>query len=189
MVKYSLVIYLDEKLTQKIRVIQNALSILTGSRASLNFWEPHITIGAGVEVTDKDFSSFCKEIEEAIKNLKPFKVKIKNYGFMDNWMGGKLKGYAKYVIYLNIIKNKKLQNLFLVIKEKVTDKRTLFYGQISSYNPHLTVAFKDLDKKSFFKAKEIFKKEKFEDEILVDHIALAKENKKGRWKECKKFEF
>ena len=49
--------------------------------------------------------------------------------------------------------------------------------------------FKDLDKKSFFKAKEIFKKEKFEDEILVDHIALAKENKKGRWKECKKFEF
>ncbi len=188
MAKYSLVIYLDKELTQKIKIIQKKLFDLTGSRACLDLWAPHITIGAGVEMDDIDLNSFYKDIEKATKTFKLFKVKIKDYGFMNDWMGGKLKGFTKYVIYLDVIKNEKLQDLFKVIK-KVTDKRNLFYGPISSYAPHLTVAFKDLDEEYFNKAKVIFEKEKFKDKILVDYVALAKENEKGRWEEYKRIKF
>lgn len=107
---------------------------------------------------------------------------------MDDWIGGKLKGFTKYVIYIDVIKNDKLQNLFNAVKE-VTDKRNLFYGPISPYNPHLTVAFKDLDEEGFNKAKSVFEEEKFEDKILVDHIALAKEYNDGKWKEYKQIKF
>lgn len=188
MTKYSLVIYLDKELLKKIKVIQERLFGLTGSMACLNLWEPHITIGAGVEIEDKDFNPLYEDISKTIKSLKPFEIKIKDYGFMDDWMGGKLKGFTKYVIYINVIKNDKLQNLFNTVKE-VTDKRNLFYGPISSYNPHLTIASKDLNEEGFNKAKSVLEKEKFEDKILVDHIALAKEYNDGKWKEYKQIKF
>ena len=134
-----MVIYLDDELTQKIRAIQKKLFDLTGSKTCLDLWEPHITIGAGVEINNKDTNSFCEDIERAIKDFKPFKVELKNYGFMDDWMGGKLEGFTKYVVYINVIKNKELQNLFEAIK-RVTDKRDLFYCPISLYKPsHLRI--------------------------------------------------
>lgn len=188
MKKYSLIIYLDKKSNNKIKLIQKKLFNLTGSKSCLKLWNPHITIGAGVKIKNKEEKQFHRDIENAIKNIKPFKIKIKDYGFMDNWMGGKLKGFTSYVIYINVIKNKRLQNLFNKIKEKVTDKRNLFYGPILLYNPHLTIAFKDLNKGPFLKAKKMLKKEKFEGQILINHIAIAKENKKGQWQEYKRFD-
>ncbi|KHO54851.1 MAG: hypothetical protein QT10_C0011G0032 [archaeon GW2011_AR19] len=184
---FSIIIYLDKKLNQKVRNIQEELSNLTGSKACLDLWKPHFTIGAGVGVEDKKLNSLYKEIKENLKEIKQFKIKIKDYGFMNNWMSGKLKGFTKYVVYLNIMKNKELQKLFNILKRNITDKREIFYGPISNYNPHITLAFKDLDYKGFLKAKKFLKNKKFEDELTINHIALAKENSNESWSEYKRF--
>ena len=184
---FSIIIYLDKKLNQKIRDIQRELFNMTGSRACLNLWKPHFTIGAGIRVEDKKLNSLYKEIKENLNGIKSFKVKIKDYGFMDNWMSGKLKGFTKYVVYLGVIKNKKLQKLFNLLKKNVTNKREIFYEPISKYNPHITLAFKDLNYKEFLKAKRFLKNKKFEDELTINHIALAKENPNGSWTEYKRF--
>jgi len=184
---FSIIIYLDKKLNQKVRDIQRELFNLTGSRACLDLWKPHLTIGAGVRVDDKKLGSLYKDIKENLKGIKPFKVKIKDYGFMNNWMSGKLKGFTKYVAYLDVIKNKELQKLFNILKKNVTDKREIFYWPISKYDPHITAAFKDLEHKGFLKAKKFLNNKKFEDELTIDHIALVKENPDESWTEYKRF--
>lgn len=186
---FSIIIYFNKKLNQKVRDIQKELFNLTDSRACLDLWKPHFTIGAGIRVEDKELDFLYKEIKENLKGIKSFKIKIKNYGFMNNWMSGKLKGFTEYVVYLNIIKNKELLKLFNIIKKNVTNKMEIFYGPISKYNPHITIAFKDLDYKGFLKAKKFLKNKKFEDELIIDHIALAKENSDESWTEYKKFKF
>src|SRR3989344_8688832 len=124
---FSIVIYFDKKLNHKVRNIQKELFNLTGSRACLDLWKPHFTIGAGVRLEDKRLNFLYKDIEKNLKGIKSFKVKIKDYCFMDNWIGGKLKGFTKYVVYLNIIKNKELQKLFDILKKNVINKREIFY--------------------------------------------------------------
>ena len=184
---FSIIIYLNKKLNQKVRNIQRELLNLTGSRACLDLWKPHFTIGAGVRVEDKKLNSLYKDIKENLKEIKQFKIKIKDYGFMNNWMSGKLKGFTGYVVYLNVIKNKELNKLFNILKKNVTDKREIFYGPISKYNPHITIAFKDLCCKGFLKSKKFLKNKKFENELTINHIALAKENPDGKWSEYKRF--
>ena len=184
---YSVIIYLDKRLNQKVRDIQKDISKLTGSRACLDLWKPHFTIGAGVSVDDKKLNSLYKEIKKNLNGIKPFKVKIKDYDFMNNRMSRKLKSFTKYVVYLNVINNKKLQKLFDVLKKNVTDKREIFYGPISKYNPHITVAFKDLNHKKFLKTKKFLKNKRFRDELIITHIALAKENPDETWSEYKRF--
>ncbi|MBI4116140.1 2'-5' RNA ligase family protein [Candidatus Pacearchaeota archaeon] len=187
--KFPIVIYLDKNLTKKIRGIQKRLSKITGSRACLDMETPHITIGSGIKINKKDFELVSMEINSVVKNFKQFKIKIKNYKFMDDWIGGKTPGYTSYVIYLDVVVNENLQKLAEELMDKVTSKHERYYDQPWPYNPHLTVAFKDLDKNGFLKAKEILENEKFEAEMIVDNAAISTEGKNGKWAEYKRFKF
>lgn len=189
MYKFSIVIYSDHVLAKKVRKLQKNISKATGSRSCLKLWKPHFTIGSAVKVSEKELKGLYGDIKEAISHFKAFKIRIRNYDFMDDWTGGKLPGHTPYVIYLKVILNNKLLRLAKIVKEKVTDKRTVWYKQPWPYKPHVTLAYKDLSKKGFIKEKETFKHKKFSGEDLVDHIILAKENKTGKWVEFKKFKF
>ena len=153
--EFPIIIYLDENLNKKIRAIQERLLEITGSRACLDTENPHITVGSGIKVDEKNLELVCGEIKSVAKKFKPFKIKIKNYKFIDDWVGGKTSSYTPYVIYLDIVVNRNLQKLAEELMKKVTNKYERYYDQPWPYNPHLTVAFKDLDKRGFLKAKKI----------------------------------
>ncbi len=187
MYKFSIVIYLNPVLAKKVRKQQKNVSNATGSRACLKLWKPHFTIGSAVKVSEKNLKKLSADIKEAISHFKAFKISIKNYDFMDDWTGGKLPGHTPYIIYLKVILNKKLSRLAKIVKEKVTDKRIVWYKQPWPYKPHVTLAYKDLSKKGFIKGKEIFKHKKFSEETVVNHISLVKENKAGKWVEYKRY--
>jgi 2'-5' RNA ligase len=189
MVVYPQIIYLDKQLTKSIRKIQKRIFKLTGSRACLDIWNPHLTIGNSIDIGKDEEENFYHLIETVTKNFKPFYIEIKNYNFMDNWPGGNLKGYTPFVIYLDVIVNPELQKLASSINENVSAKFKSWYKQPWPYTPHVTVAFKDLDEAGFLKVKEILKDEKFSETTLIDHVAIAKEDKEGKWKECKRFNF
>jgi len=189
MYKFSIIIYLSSVLAKKVRKLQKNASKVTSSRASFELWKPHFTIGSGVKVSEKELKALYRDIKATLSYFKPFKVNINNCGSMDDWTGGELPGHTPYVIYLRVILNKKLSRLVRIIKEKVTDKRTIWYKQPWPYKPHVALAYKDLSKKGFIKGKEIVKHQKFFGDGIIDHISLAKENKDGKWVEYKKFKF
>ncbi|MBS3074481.1 2'-5' RNA ligase family protein [Candidatus Pacearchaeota archaeon] len=186
-----LVIYCDKELSNKIIKIQKELARVTGSRKSIDSWQPHITIGNGVQVDDekpKTINSLIRDIQEVTKNSKPFKIKVKDFEFLihDNLRS---LGLTHYVVYLKIEKTPELVKLAADIKNKVTDKRFSTYKQPWPYKPHLTVAFGDLTKEGFEKAKKALRRKKFREEMIIDHVALAREDSKGRFKDFKRISF
>ena len=66
MIKSSIVAYLDQSLTKKVRAVQEELFTLTGSRACIDLWEPHITVGSGVMIPDEKESDFLKSLEHQL---------------------------------------------------------------------------------------------------------------------------
>jgi len=176
---FPIIIYTDSALTKKVRSIQQELHELTGSKACLELWEPHITVGSAVKVDDDEVADLLNDMKDATRGLKPFQINIENFNFMDNWPGGKMDDYTPYVVYLDVIVNPQLQRLAENIRDTVTSKRNCSYTMPWPYNPHLTVAFKDLNKEEFEKAKQLLQGRTFKYTTMVDHVALAEELPNG----------
>ena len=190
MIKSSIVTYLDKELTDKVREVQKRLYELTGSRACLDLWGPHITVGSGVTIPDADEADFLKHLSTVAKEFTPFPVTIKDYDFMDNFSAGKTSGaYTPYVIYLGVVVNPELQHLAETIEEKVIKGRETYWHQQWPYNPHITLAFKDLNKEGFERAKKLLANKPFAGETTIDHVAIHRQNEKGVFEETDRFSF
>ena len=115
---FPIVTYINQKLTQKVRSIQQELYDLTGSKACLELWEPHITVGSGINVEEEELSTLFNDVSRVVKAAKPFRIHIENFNFMDNWSGSKMKDFSPYVIYLDVITSPQLQQLVETLKIK-----------------------------------------------------------------------
>lgn len=77
--QYSIVSYLEGVEYERVRTLQRALFERTGSRACLDDWEPHLTVGSGVWVSDEERA----EVEDALTRIaadtKPFSVALKGF--------------------------------------------------------------------------------------------------------------
>jgi 2'-5' RNA ligase len=80
-----------------------------------------------------------------------------------------------------------LEILATFFEEDVTNSYAVWYQQPLPYNPHITVAYKDLTEDGYEKAKEHLSKKTFEREIEIDNVCLAIQNEKGEWREYKRF--
>lgn len=189
--RYAIISYFDRETERRIREIEERLFEMTGARIARDKWDPHITVGAGVELSDEQFSSFSHKLEKIISKIQAFEVPLKDYGFMDNWTKGAKDGLSPYVIYIDVVVNDKLKELVESIKAHATQGENLYYGElypeIGAYKPHATVAFGDLDKEHFEEAREVFTQEGFIGTAFIDHVALAKEGEDGKWSEFKRF--
>ena len=100
--KLSIVAYLDDETKKKIRVLQEGISKATGSRASLDSWEPHITIGDGVEIEGAAFMQLLATMTSALSQSPKLTVQIAGIGSLDNRTGGEGEITTPYAIYLNV---------------------------------------------------------------------------------------
>ncbi len=108
---------------------------------------PHITIKWPFETDDlKKFEDYCAELA---REIDPFIVKIKGFGF-----------FEPKVIFLKVVPNKKLLNLHLRIlkdmKERFGINSNKFEGKDQQF--HTTLAYGDLKESEFYRAKEELEK-------------------------------
>jgi 2'-5' RNA ligase len=94
-----------------------------------------------------------------------------------------LKGFAAFkprVIYVDVLKNEILNELhescadFIYKQNKFPVKK-----EERPFHPHVTLATRDLYKKAFYEAWEIFAVRKYEAKWLVNGISLLRHNKKN----------
>ncbi len=179
MTNYSQIIYLDGDLGKEVREIQKNLSDLTNSYACLNIREPHFTIGDGIALDDKEIDKYSEQLKNILKDIKPFVIEIKDYSCMEKLRGKSLLWFSPYVVYIGIVINKELQMLSELIKG-ASIKYPLWYIQSWPYTPHITIAFKDLTKEGFDRAKKFLDQKTFAWTFVVDRIHIAKED--WNWK-------
>ena len=185
MERFCVVVSLRGSVAAKVRRVQRSLSLKTASHACVDFWQPHLTVGSGINVAEKKLSTLTTQFHSALNNITPFSVRIQGYEFMDRWSGG-VFGRSPYVVYLRVTRTPVLFTLVTAV-HKVTNRYSLFYRQPWPYTPHVTLAFSDLTKAGFHQAKAFLKGKKFTGTLRVDHVALLRKNSRGRWTEYKKF--
>jgi 2'-5' RNA ligase len=186
--KFSLVCYLEGESKQKVRDLQNKLFDLTGSRACLDCWEPHITVGDGVWVNAdelKEAESFFQRLADA---EKPFEVTLEGFGGRTDRPSGIGEVTTPYVLWIDVVVNDELRQLVQTIQATITSKYSLWWSMPQPYTPHATLAFRDLSEEGHRLGTELLKNEGFKDTITVSHIALV-ENLPEKDVEYKRFYF
>jgi 2'-5' RNA ligase len=171
--KFSIVRYLDESTTNKVRTIQNTISQLTGSGAVLVSWFPHITLGDGIITNgNQERRNFLSDMQVMCQTMRPFSVAISGFGQMDNWSGGIGKRASPYVLYIKISIDNELLNAVNKIGA-ITLRYPKCYHMPHPYLPHVTVAFRDLTKQGFDLGLNYLKNQEINDSSKIDHVALV----------------
>ena len=168
--KLSLVSYLDPESSREIRAIQTELSGITGSKASLNSWEPHVTVGDAIEVSKEELADVKERIKELCKSTSSFQLRLQGIESLDNWMGG--AGETPYVIYLNVQLNNELDMIDKEVADKIKDYDK-WYVMPKPYLPHCTLAFRDLTEQGYVKGLEYLQETDPRVTAHIDHIALV----------------
>jgi 2'-5' RNA ligase len=187
MKKFSIIAYFDEETTKEIRDIQIELSRLSGSVGSISAWLPHITIGSGLEVEDSELGIFINKIQKFLDVIPVTEIKTKEFSYMDNWSGKKL-GYSPYVTYIKPYDCGTLGSVAVFFEEVLKKQYKSWYDQPWPYNPHITVAYKDLSEEGYGLIQSHLAGKLFERNIKIDNVCLATEGEGGFWNEFKRFQ-
>lgn len=186
MYNFAFISHFDVSVTNKIRELQRELSILTASKASLEKNEPHLTVGDEIFVKETDLENLYGNLQKIARDFSPVSIKVEGFDSMDDWKGGSLP-YTPYVVYLKVLEYSNLEKIVSEIK-KVTDNYNKKYYQPYPYKPHITLAYKDLTKEGFDKAKEYLLDKNFSELAVIDHFSLAVKGNEGKWVEFKRFD-
>src|SRR5215468_2128285 len=111
-----------------------------------------------------------KKLEERIENFArqqfPFEISLRNFA-----------AFKARVIYMDVPEAKPLRALYDRLFNFLITLNTFPIAKDERpFHPHVTVATRDLQKKSFHQAWEIFKEKKYEAQWLVNSISLLRHN-------------
>ena len=110
--------------------------------------------------------------------MRSFEVVLQNFG-----------SFEPRVIYVNVVEN----NLLRMLRDQVLSdirKRHVYNGDYRNegFQPHITIAFRNLRKANFFEAWDAFKNKKFERSFFVNEITLLK-YQSNNWNQMRSFSF
>lgn len=148
--RLSIVSYLDDATQKQIRKLQEGMSKATGSRASLDSWQPHVTVGDGVEIDGAEFMNFLSTMTSAVKDVRRFNVQISGIGSLDNRVGGAGEQTTPYAIYIHVAVSPELDSLRQTI-QNATANTPKWYTMPMPFTPHVTLAFRDLSDTGYVK--------------------------------------
>ncbi|HEY4964461.1 MAG TPA: 2'-5' RNA ligase family protein [Candidatus Saccharimonadales bacterium] len=186
--KYSIVSYLDEVTTSSVRELQQTIADLTGSKASLLAWEPHVSVGDGISIADHtELEQFAYLLNNLASTTEQFKVKVTGFGGRKDRTIGDGEYSTPYVLWVNVEANEEV--VYLVAKvAKITASYQKWYHMPAPYIPHVTIAFRDLDEKGYEKGLAYLKNKVFDGISTINHIALVR-MLANKDKEYKRFTF
>jgi 2'-5' RNA ligase len=111
---------------------------------------PHITLKAPFKCPENAHKELLKWFNELHIKQKSFSIELKNFGAFHN--------KRSPVVYVNPLPSKEMQ---FMQKEIIASFSSLFPGDIHpvdiDFNPHVTVAYRDLESAMFDKAWENIK--------------------------------
>nr|WP_121269354.1 2'-5' RNA ligase family protein [Pedobacter schmidteae] len=110
---------------------------------------------------------------ELCRNFQPFEQKLKDYA-----------GFPPRVIFINAMKNPGITALHKQIKDRI---KTFLKESRGSINPHITIAYRDVEPQVYMQIMEEYSKRNFQADFIVNKFALLKHDGK-KWNLFKEFE-
>jgi 2'-5' RNA ligase len=129
----------------------------------------HITLISPFWMKDELENDLIDSIKEFSRAKKKFEVDLKNFD-----------AFKPRVIYVDVINNEKLNNFHESLNHFILNQNKYpVQKEDRPFHPHVTLATRDLYKKAFLEAWEIFSIKKYEATWLVNGISLLRHNKKN----------
>lgn len=138
----------------------------------------HITLQMPFNLTINKEERFLSEMKQLLNDQKAFLINLNNFGC-----------FEPRVVFINVMQNSTLNELQKTV-EKFMKQFQVFNSthKQNGFNPHITVAFRDLKKPVFYKIWDDVKDRPFEESFLANSITVFKHNGKS-WDIFKEIEF
>ncbi|MCW3160341.1 2'-5' RNA ligase family protein [Chryseobacterium oryctis] len=159
---YFIAIYPPQQIIEEVKIFKQDLAMNYNNAKALKN-DAHITL----------FPPFSREAElendihiafqKIDTNLTPFEIELNGFGSFAN--------PKNPVLYIKPENNDQLIELFNRVKQQ-------FNFVKYSFNPHVTVGYRDLDFQNYLKAWEIYKSKEYKTKFLVDKILLLRHDTK-----------
>lgn len=155
---------------EEAQALKNYFKEKYKSKASLNS-PPHITLHMPFQWKESKEEKLQEELLSFISHQNSFTIQLRDF----DW-------FEPRVIFINVMPSEALTLFQQRLARHCKVNLNLFNAQYQDmpYQPHLTLAFRDLKKNEFAKAKEEFSIRKFAHEITTDKISLLKHDGK-KW--------
>ena len=129
----------------------------------------HITLIPPFWMKDELEADLINSITAFSAGKKRFKITLKDFA-----------AFKPRVIYVDVIKHEVLNELYGSLADFIdAENKYPVKKDDRPFHPHVTLATRDLYKKSFHEAWEIFSTKRFEASWLVNGISLLRHNKKN----------
>jgi len=169
---YFIALIPKRELREKINAFKQDFANRFNSSRALKVY-PHITLKAPFKCVENAHKELVKWFSELHIKQESFAIQLKNFGAFPN--------SKNPVVYVNPMPSRELQ---FMQKEIVASFSSLFPGDIHKvdvdFNPHVTVAYRDLEPAMFNKAWEEYKNKSFNEEFEVDAFYLLQHDTK-KW--------
>lgn len=160
---YFIAIYPPQEIIDEVMIFKEDLALnFNNSKALKN--NAHITLLPPFQrelVSEQVIHDAFQKIDT---NMSPFEITLDGFGSFPN--------PKSPVLFIKPEENQSLIDLHLKVKER-------FSFNNYSFNPHVTVGFRDLTWENYLKAWEVYKEKEFKTKFIVDRISLLRHD--GKW--------
>ncbi|HET9053585.1 MAG TPA: 2'-5' RNA ligase family protein [Cyclobacteriaceae bacterium] len=172
--RYFLAIVPPEPVYGEAQALKQHFKDRYNSKAALNS-PPHITLHMPFTWRTHREAELMARLGYFAGTQNTLKIKLNNFS-----------AFEPRVIFIDILKNERLELLQKQLKRFCKIELNLFNADYKelAFHPHITLAFRDLKKTAFYKAREEFKNRRFEATFAADSMVLLKHDGK-MWKTFK----
>jgi len=174
---YFIAIIPPDPLSAKLIELKNQVASGYGSKASLRS-PPHITLHMPFGWPHKKFERLATTLTSFFYRSKPYILKLSGFG-----------SFAPKVIFVKVEPDPRLSTMQSDLCRLMAEKLSIYNANYRNkpFHPHITIAFRDLKKSSFFEAWEYYSSQLFQEELCVNQVTLLKHN--GRfWEQVLHFQ-
>ena len=165
---YFIAIVAPEDINQQILKWKNFFKEIYGCCVALRS-PAHVTIIPPFWMNEELENDLINSIRDFSNTKIKFEIALKDFG-----------AFKPKVIFVDVVKSKSLDELYQSFTEFLfTQNKFPIKKEERPFHPHVTLATRDLYKKAFQEAWEIFSKKKYETLWLVSGISLLRHNQKN----------
>lgn len=160
---YFIAIYPPQHIIEEINVFKKDLFINYGNSKALKN-EAHITLFPPFDREAELEDDIQVAFQKINTDLPPFEITLNGFGSFPN--------PKNPVLFVQPEESENLKQLYYKVKERFSFKNY-------SFNPHVTVGYRDLTYENFLKAWMNYKEKPYKTKFLVDKIILLRHD--GKW--------
>lgn len=138
---------------------------------------PHITLIPPFRWPDGRVEELCAVLEPFAGEEKPFRLGLNNFGC-----------FPPRVIFVEVERKVELLELQWRLEAYLAASLGLAFKSRHDYNPHMTVAFKDLHRRVFPEAWAHFSQQQYQREFIAGALTLLQHDGR-RWQVLEQFGF